>query len=411
MSAVKLLRGAASDLVRLRTRADQDTGARLEHLLAVLDEVLLGAVEGVSSSLLEAALTDPLTGCGNRRALEDDLERAVAGARRTGLDLSVAVIDLDGLKRINDTHGHAEGDATLKALAKALVAAVRRSDVVYRVGGDEFIVLVPFSGQAAAEAIMRRANDGGAPSFSWGVATLSRLAPGAGPDDLVAVADASLYARRRSSRPESPAGPPRRRILLAVAALALAGISGVTAYDRYSVRAPDPGSISHGHVETPPVPESTTPPTSHGETALPHKQSGAAKTSSPGVDPTANLAESDKSRAHHAVPLKGSEHASSPTRTVSSNPLLTDTLNRTETSETAHKAPALKTPHVIAPPHIRATCPVARRRPLHPGTPPVATRVTHRHRCGIGGIDIFQRCPHDPVDLRFGHDPDWNFPY
>ena len=82
------------------------------RVLQVIDRVLSEAIEGVSTSLRHAALIDPLTGCANRRGLEEDLERAMAGANRTGLDVALTVIDLDGLKQINDTNGHAAGDAS-----------------------------------------------------------------------------------------------------------------------------------------------------------------------------------------------------------------------------------------------------------------------------------------------------------
>ena len=200
-------------------------------VLKVLDRVLSEAIEGVSSSLREAALIDPLTGCANRRALREDLERAVAGSHRTGLDVAVAVIDLDGLKQINDTHGHAAGDSTLQDLSRALRAAVRDTDAVYRVGGDEFVVLIPFSGTGGAAAAMQRAKVEGAPTFSWGAASLSMLPAGAEVDQLIEMADASLYATRRNVRPISTARPRRHRTALAgAAAAAVVGLGVSSAF-------------------------------------------------------------------------------------------------------------------------------------------------------------------------------------
>ena len=89
------------------------------------------------------AATDPLTGLGNRRLVEDALSRAAAQAQRTGDGFAVAMIDVDRFKRVNDTFGHEAGDALLVAIADALSGATREYDVVGRHGGDEFIVLLP----------------------------------------------------------------------------------------------------------------------------------------------------------------------------------------------------------------------------------------------------------------------------
>ncbi len=224
-SGARVVRLQVSDSARTVDEDPSTSAVVPANVLKVLDRVLSEAIEGVSSSLREAALIDPLTGCANRRALTEDLERAVAGARRTGLDVAVAVIDLDGLKQINDTNGHAAGDATLQDLARSLRAAGRDTDNVYRVGGDEFVVLIPFSGTGGAAAAMQRARAEGAPSFSWGAASLSMLAPGSDVDELIALADASLYASRRNVRPITSARPRRpRRVLVGAAAAAAVGI-------------------------------------------------------------------------------------------------------------------------------------------------------------------------------------------
>lgn len=89
------------------------------------------------------AVTDPLTGLYNRHKLSEALEIEVERARRYGRPLSVIMIDLDGLKRINDTHGHPAGDAVLRHTAQAISTEVRRVDLATRYGGDEFLVLLP----------------------------------------------------------------------------------------------------------------------------------------------------------------------------------------------------------------------------------------------------------------------------
>ena len=94
-------------------------------------------------SELEARVDiDPLTDMLNRRGFERELKRSLAYVKRYGTSAALVYVDLDGFKPVNDRHGHAAGDAVLKAIAAALVRNVRASDVVARVGGDEFAVLL-----------------------------------------------------------------------------------------------------------------------------------------------------------------------------------------------------------------------------------------------------------------------------
>ncbi len=87
--------------------------------------------------------TDELTGLHNRRGFHQELKRALAQANRTGAGGILMMIDLDRFKAVNDTHGHAAGDAILKAVAKTLKASLRETDGVSRLGGDEFAVVLP----------------------------------------------------------------------------------------------------------------------------------------------------------------------------------------------------------------------------------------------------------------------------
>ncbi|HTZ08359.1 MAG TPA: GGDEF domain-containing protein, partial [Acidimicrobiales bacterium] len=206
LACLGALRRAAAQAART------DAGTDLfEHLGAQ-------AVEAAAVALRRAARADPLTGCGNRLALEEDLSRAMGSARRSGLDVAVAVVDLDGLKAVNDSQGHAAGDAALVALVGALRRSLRGIDALYRIGGDEFVVLAPSTGVVGAMAMLRRAASHGGPPFSWGVAGLVGSDPGTwtGPADLLAAADADLYARRRARRRAGRA-PARRRVAAALA--------------------------------------------------------------------------------------------------------------------------------------------------------------------------------------------------
>jgi diguanylate cyclase (GGDEF)-like protein len=170
-----------------------------DRLARLVDRSMLMAARSATDRLQQAAFSDPLTGCANRRGLERDLERELARCARAELDLSVVAIDVDGLKEINDTAGHHAGDETLLRLVEALRHTLRGLDGVYRVGGDEFIVVLPDTGAEDAEVVLARVERMGAPSFSWGIDSVMS----SGLFDahlLLAGADDHLYARRRHNR-------------------------------------------------------------------------------------------------------------------------------------------------------------------------------------------------------------------
>ena len=93
--------------------------------------------------LAEMASSDPLTGLRNHRVFHEDLARELQHAARTGLPLALVLVDLDDLKTLNDTHGHQAGDERIRALADSLRATMRGADQAYRIGGDEFAVILP----------------------------------------------------------------------------------------------------------------------------------------------------------------------------------------------------------------------------------------------------------------------------
>ncbi len=197
----------------------------------VLDQLMLEAVDAASASLRAAARTDPMTGCANRLALDDELSRAVRSAQRSGLEMAVAVIDLDGLKHINDTQGHAAGDAALLALVESLRAVLRTADSLFRIGGDEFVVMTPFTDADGAGAMLRRAAHCGAPAFSWGVASLAGTGPAAAEDPqlLLVAADTDLYVRRREWRHALSRSASHRRRVVAVSVAASVALTATGA--------------------------------------------------------------------------------------------------------------------------------------------------------------------------------------
>ena len=194
-------------LVQLRGLVAVDPGQKA--VTRLIDLTMINACRGATDELQRAAFSDPLTGCSNRRAFERDLERELARCARAELDLSVVAIDLDGLKAFNDTAGHAAGDRQLVLLVDTLRKALRSMDGIYRLGGDEFGLVLPDTSPDDAAVLIARAVRLGAPSFSWG--TASYLSTGcAAVAELLAVADTDLYARRRVLR-ASPARRPSRK--------------------------------------------------------------------------------------------------------------------------------------------------------------------------------------------------------
>jgi diguanylate cyclase (GGDEF)-like protein len=106
--------------------------------------------------LQTSAVTDPLTGLYNRRLFSESFEKELNRARRYGLPLSIVMLDLHRFKEVNDKYGHPRGDEVLRAVAKTLQKALRTSDSAFRIGGDEFVLLLPQTDAAQALALSRR---------------------------------------------------------------------------------------------------------------------------------------------------------------------------------------------------------------------------------------------------------------
>jgi diguanylate cyclase (GGDEF)-like protein/PAS domain S-box-containing protein len=110
----------------------------------------------INRSLLTAAHTDPLTGLANRRGFDSFVEQALAATGSAARPLSVMMLDLDHFKRVNDTHGHAAGDAVLKEMARRWSRQIRDSDLLARLGGEEFCVVLPGTALQDATAVAEK---------------------------------------------------------------------------------------------------------------------------------------------------------------------------------------------------------------------------------------------------------------
>jgi diguanylate cyclase (GGDEF)-like protein len=183
--ALGVLLSAYQTRVR-RQRAGLEAGAAVERRLARVDE---------------------LTGLGNRRAFDEAVTVESMRASRERVPLSVGLVDVEHLRRINDQYGHLAGDSSLRDVARAMERALRASDRCFRWGGDEFVVMMPGTELEAAGQVLERvaeqvseacrAPDGRPIGLTWGVA---RLDSGGTAEDLLAAADLSLLDRKTDKR-------------------------------------------------------------------------------------------------------------------------------------------------------------------------------------------------------------------
>ena len=189
---------------------EPDEGAL--ELLGELAALAAGAYRNAltHADLALAARTDGLTGCLNHAAMQDTLRRELERCRRTGSLLSLAVVDLDDFKQVNERHGHQAGDEVLKHVGAALRDSVRAYDVVARYGGDEFVIIALDAGEDVAADVVARGLDeirGRLGELGYtGEATLATAGvagsrPGDSPTMVIARADeALLYGKHEGPR-------------------------------------------------------------------------------------------------------------------------------------------------------------------------------------------------------------------
>jgi diguanylate cyclase (GGDEF)-like protein len=183
----------------------------------ILSEVAYLVVVGVaiaglsqvrrSQDQLELLAThDPLTNVLNARAFSRELAQELSRNRRYGRPLALIYLDLDDFKKVNDAHGHATGDAVLRLVADAMRAAVRAADIVGRLGGDEFGVLMPETDAVVAHAAASRLVAGvrtvfrGTPSVTASIGVVAVGGTEAGTDELIRKADQAMYEAKRAGK-------------------------------------------------------------------------------------------------------------------------------------------------------------------------------------------------------------------
>jgi diguanylate cyclase (GGDEF)-like protein len=147
---------------------------------------------------------DPLTRLYNRRAFSERLELEAARATRYGSPMSLVLCDLNGFKALNDAHGHAAGDAALEQIGGVLRIGLRRADAAYRIGGDEFALILPETSAEDAAGVAGRVSDAMSGAFTGNMAGLGASfgvavcpADGTTPETLFRAADAAMYAAKR----------------------------------------------------------------------------------------------------------------------------------------------------------------------------------------------------------------------
>jgi diguanylate cyclase (GGDEF)-like protein len=178
--------------------AAEPSGFAQAWLAVCVTLLALAEAQGrLARRLRNAADTDPLTEVANRRAWEAEASRHLARALRSGEPLSIAILDLDDFKLVNDRDGHGAGDALLRELAKGWTSRLRHADLLGRYGGDEFVLCLPATDQDGAAELVARLQE--AHAFRWS-AGLATLRPGDTLTGMLARADEDLYARKRASR-------------------------------------------------------------------------------------------------------------------------------------------------------------------------------------------------------------------
>jgi len=203
------------DFVQERKRIREELTAQRDELDRQNQELVRRQAElhALNERLLELASTDGLTGLKNHRAFQETLREVVADAGRQGEPLSIALLDVDHFKRLNDAHGHPAGDEVLVRLAEVLRAGTRPHDFLARYGGEEFALILPGADLEAAASIAERLRSALAlEPFAIGPVTASfgcaQLLKAESASLLIARADGALYMAKADGRNAVRVGAP-----------------------------------------------------------------------------------------------------------------------------------------------------------------------------------------------------------
>lgn len=177
---------------------------RISHVVRDLSDTALAGYQDAALALLtEQALTDGLTGIANRRAFDTRLDDEIQRGRRFGHGVALVLVDIDGLKRVNDTQGHVRGDLLVCTVATILREQARGIDLVARIGGDEFAVILPETAGGGAVSLVQRLAQAAAMRQVAGVTLRVSMGVAVYPDDgttpaaLIDHADQHMYADKR----------------------------------------------------------------------------------------------------------------------------------------------------------------------------------------------------------------------
>ncbi|MHC8360841.1 GGDEF domain-containing protein [Pseudomonas sp. LS2P72] len=192
---------------RRNQRFSEQEQGNVESLLSALLYPMRNAL--LYRAATQSALRDPLTDTGNRIAMDQTLQREIEMSRRHLQPLSLLMLDIDHFKRINDNHGHSAGDDVLKAVAASIKNQLRNVDMVFRFGGEEFLILLCNTSREAAAMVGERLRfavqaedysaDGHAIELTVSLGC-STLLPGESADSLLRRADNALYVAKREGR-------------------------------------------------------------------------------------------------------------------------------------------------------------------------------------------------------------------
>ncbi len=194
-------------------------------LLAFISVAYAGHQRRAMARAIEQARTDPLTSLFNRAQLFVTLEQEVSRTRRSDRGFCVLMIDLDGLKAINDSGGHLRGDEVLRALGAVIRTSIRTADSAYRYGGDEFVVLLPETDIVGAFVVAEKIRGGAEelgmmmsgpePVTSVSIGLVSHPEDGLSAEELMSAADRAMYQAKRLGKNQISGNPRPRPALLA----------------------------------------------------------------------------------------------------------------------------------------------------------------------------------------------------